>query len=547
MSTDVRSPVNIAIAPQANAVLPDDPVILKRMILELLDTLRATRQDYEQVRHRLDQLLRKMYGSKAEKFDPNQPFLFADLAPGENEQQEPTPPAVETPPPEDPSITPKKNPGHGRKPLPKDLKRERRVHDVPETERLCPCCQKQRVKIGEEITEQLDYVPASLYVIEHVRIKYACQHCAAQALPAQIVIGPKPDLLFAKGLPGPGLVAQVLVCKYTDHLPLHRQERIHLRAGVAIARQTMWDWMAASAELLRPLYDMMASRVLRSRVLHTDDTTLPVQDRTRETIRKGSLWVYLGDRDFPHNVFDYTASRARDGPKDFLGAFAGYLQADAFSGYDGIYANGKVLEVACWAHARRKFYDVRTSAAALSHEALARIGQLYAVEKEATLDIAERDLDGAEADALRLRLRQEQAVPALASLRAWLDQQQTEALPKSPVALAINYTLNQWDALVRYTTSGILAIDNNVAERALRAIAIGRKNWLFTGSDNGGRVAAILFSMTSSCGRHGLDPFAYLRDVLSRLAKGPLSEQQLEALLPNHWATSAISAPSQVP
>ena len=545
MSTDVlQNPAHISVASQAP--LSDDPVLLKRMILELLDTLKATRQDYEQVRHRLDQLLRKIYGSKAEKFDPNQPFLFADLTPGENKKQEPTPPTVETPPSEETQAAQKK-PGHGRKPLPKDLQRERRVHDVPEGERLCPCCQKPRVKIGEDITEQLDYVPASLFVIEHVRIKYACQHCAAQALPAQIVIGPKPDLLFAKGLPGPGLVAQILVCKYTDHLPLNRQERIHQRAGVDIARQTMWDWMAASAELLRPLYDMMVSRVLRSRVIHTDDTTLPVQDRTRETIRKGSLWVYLGDRAYPYNVFDYTVGRTRDGPRDFLGAYAGYLQADAFSGYDCIFANGQVQEVACWAHARRKFYDVRTSATALSHEALARIGQLYAVEKEATLDSAEYDLDAEQADTLRLRRRQEQAVPTLISLRAWLDQQQTEALPKSPVGLAINYALNQWDALVRYTTRGILAIDNNVAERALRAIAIGRKNWLFTGSDNGGRVAAILFSMTSSCSRHGLDPFAYLRDVLSRLAKGSLSEQQLEVLLPNRWAASAASAPSQAP
>jgi transposase len=373
-------------------------------------------------------------------------------------------------------------------------------------------------------------------VIEHARFKYACPQCHAQDQSPQIVTAPKPAGLLAKGLPGSGLVAQTIVNKYTDHLPLHRQERIYKRAGVELSRKTMCDWMAASAELLGPLYDMMVSLVLASRALHTDDTTVPIQDENRDTTRQGRLWIYLGDRDHAYNVFAYTPSRARDGPQTFLAAFRGHLQADAFAGYDGIFTNGQVHEVACWAHARRKFYEARTTDAARSHEVLARIGRLYDVERAAKEQIDDGKLDAEEADALRLRLRQQQAVPELTALRHWLDEQHQQVLPKSPMGQAITYALNQWDALVRYTTQGFLAIDNNAAERALRAIAIGRKNWLFCGSDNGGHTAAVLFSMTSTCQRHRLDPFAYLRDVLPKLAAAPLTAEQLAALLPDRWA-----------
>ena len=515
------------------------------MIVELLATLRETRQDNEQLRHRLEQLLRRLYGSKAEKFDPNQPLLFPELTDAASSETQASDPAVAPPPSSAAKASNSATkPGHGRKPLPRNLRRERREYKLSEAEQLCPCCQKPRVKIGEEISEQLEYVPASLFLIEHVRFKYACQHCAAQAQPAQISTAPKPDALFAKGLPGPGLVAQVIVCKYSDHLPLHRQERIFQRQGVSLSRQTLCDWMAASAALLRPLYDVMVSLVLQARVIHTDDTHVPIQDDQRDTTRKGRLWVYLGDQGHACNVFAYTPSRARDGPQQFLADFRGHLQADAFSGYDGIFTNGLVEEVACWAHARRKFYEARTSDAARSHEALARIGRLYAIEKEAREQIDHDDLDVAQADALRLRLRQEQAVPELTALGHWLAEQHTQVLPKSPMGQAITYTQNQWNALNRYATAGFLAIDNNAAERALRAIAIGRKNWLFCGSDNGGHTAAVLFSFTSSCQRHQLDPFVYLRDVLHKLAASPLSADQLTALLPDRWTAPAQSQQS---
>jgi hypothetical protein len=343
-------------------------------------------------------------------------------------------------------------------------------------------------------------------------------------------------------------LAQIITSKYGDYLPLYRLERIFGRHGLELPRSTTCDWMAACAHLLRPLYDLMVSRVLASKVIHTDDTVLPVQDKTRDRTRQGRIWVYLGDRAHPYTVFDYTPNHARDGPQQFLKGFEGYLQADAFRGYDGIYldSKGKIVEVACNAHARRKFFDARSSDAARAHAALAFYRQLYGVEREIKDELERRTRPGAEtsdtplsaadADALTLRCRQEQAAPVLTQFHAWLDEQAAAVLPKSPMGEAVRYTLGNWDALARYATVGFLAIDNNVAEREMKRVAIGRKNFLFVGSDKGGATAAVLFSFTSTCQRHGLDPFAYLRDLLGRLAVGNLSDEQLAALLPGHFA-----------
>jgi transposase len=507
------------------------------MIVELLATLKDTQRHNEHLRHRLDQLLRRLYGPRAEKFDPNQPWLFPELSsvsPAAAAPEPMTPPVENTT-----ATTPKK--GHGRRRLPDSLPRMRIVHDVPEHQRACPECGQERHKIGEDISEQLDYQPASLFVIEHVRCSYACPKCQGQVTTAD-----KPSQPIDKGLPGPGLLAHIITSKYGDHLPLHRQERIFARHGLELARSTTCDWMAACADLLRPLYERMVQEVLRSRVLHTDDTVLPVQDETRDTTRQGRLWVYAGDRTHPYNVFDYTPNRARDGPQRFLADFEGYLQADAFGGYDGIYlaSRGTIVEVACNAHARRKFYDAQSSDAARSHAALAWYRQLYALEKEAKERIEAEHLDGSSADALRARLRQEKTLPLWTSFRHWLEEQRDAVLPKSPMAQAISYTLGNWEALVRYTETGFLAIDNNVAEREMKKIAIGRKNFLFVGSDKGGQTAAVLFSFTSTCQRHHLDPFAYLRDVLSRLAAPSLPADDLANLLPDRWTTSTGTASS---
>jgi len=444
--------------------------------------------------------------------------------------------------------------------LPRNLPREKVIHDLPETEKPCPCCGKLRHIIGKETHEQLDYVPAKVKVVEHIRLKYACPHCEANASPEgpQIVTAEKPLSPIEKGLAAPGLLSYVIVSKYGDHLPLHRLERILQRHGIEIARSTMCDWAAQCADLLRPLVDLMGRSVLQSSVIHTDDTPVKVQDRSRTQTRTGRFWVYLGDENHPYTVFTYTPSRSRDGPMAFLRDWGKdqrvYLQADAFGGYDGIYAGdagGQVTEVACWAHARRKFYDARTSDAAASTQALAYIRLLYDVEDQAKKEAKKPSADEASGRrfyeslvAIRSRLRQELAVPRLAQFKGWLESQQAEhggpVLPKSPMGQAIQYAFNQWEALCVYTSDGRLAIDNNASENALRRVALGRKNWLFAGSDKGGHTAATLFSLIATCQRHKAEPWAYLRDVLTRIAATPIN--QLDQFLPDRWLATHTSA-----
>jgi transposase len=551
-------------------VITEDPTSLAAQLAQLQqenELLRAERQQFieeqhrntrtiEGLQHQLQCLLRRLFGRSAEKVDPKQLLLFNDLL----QQLAPETPAAEPVAPEAPT-TPKPANGHGRRRLPANLERRQVVHDLPEEEKPCPCCGKMRHVIGRETSEQLDYVPAKATVVEHVRLKYACPACEAQAAESgpQITTAEKPLAPIEKGLAAPGLLAYVIVSKYSDHLPLHRLETILQRHGIDIARSTMCDWAAQCADIFRPLYCLMVQEVLQSKVIHTDDTPVDVLDRRLNQTRTGRFWDYLGDKEHPHTVFAYTPSRSRDGPMQFLKDWGKeervYLQADAFGGYDGIYrgeAGGQVTEAACWAHARRKFYDARTSDAAASTQALAYIRLLYDVEVQAKESVQRSGIDPvSEAQCFhqqlvseRYRLRQESAVPRLQQFKEWLENQQAQrggpVLPKSPMGQAITYALNQWDALSVYTTDGRLAIDNNAAENALRRVAVGRKNWLFCGSDNGGNTAATLFSLIATCQRHKVEPFAYLRDVLTRIAATPLS--QLDQLLPDRW--QPVATPS---
>jgi transposase len=562
-----------------NVPLPDDLLVCQGMIRELLQKLQQSNHELAGVTHRLDLLLKRLYGPKGERFDPSQPTLFDDC---------PSPPTPEPsePPPEEPQTPRQKKKGHGRKKLPDHLTRKRREHDLSEAEKICPCCQQMRIRIGEEVSEVLDFVPASLFVWEQVRFKYACPGCLRkrgdepsseaepnvpvnasspsepegqptdetippstnellnsslppsqpETGPAKLIItAPMPKMPIAKGMAGPGLLAYLIVSKYLDHLPLHRLEGIFARQGVDISRSTMCDWTAACADLLSPLYDLLKTDVLRSRVIQTDDTRVPVQDPNANRTKSGRLWVYIGDRDHPWVVYDYTPTHARDGPAAFLKGFQGFMQADAHNVYDGIYS-AELFEVGCWAHGRRHFHESRDSDALRAHEALARIAGLYAVEDEAKELIAAGNLIGEAADAVRLRLRQEKTVLKLGALGQWLSEQQVLVLPKSPIGQAIAYALRHWQALTRFTEHGFLNIDNNAAERALRAVAIGRKNWLFAGSDEGGRTAAVLYTMVNTCKNLGIDAFNYLRDVLGRLPEHP-ADARIE-LLPGRWAES---------
>jgi transposase len=528
-----------------NVPLPDDLSACQRLLRELLATLKQRDLELEGVRHRLDQLLRRLYGPRSERVDADQPTLFdACLPPPEAPPVQPAEPETSTPP---------KKKGHGRKALPKNLKRDRQEHDLTEAEKLCPCCAKPRIKLGEQTSEQLDYMPASMRVIEHVRPTYACLECLKKAEPAPvgdrpaetpleswlpmseseaetlraklIVTAPLPKQPIAKGLAGPGLLAHIITSKYVDHLPLYRLESIFGRQGVDISRQTMSDWLAECAQLFTPLYELMKQRVLQSRVVHNDDTPVPVQQPGKGKTKTGRLWASLGDAANPYTVFNYTPDRCRDGPEQFFRGYKGYLQVDAYSGYECLFGTGDIVEVACWAHARRKFFDAKTSEEWRSHLMLGMIRGLYEVEDE----VAKLDDEAA-----KVRYRQQHARPLLETIAAWLKEHRDQVLPKSPLGEAIGYALNNWTALNRYVDVGYLAIDNNPAERSLRAVAIGRKNWLFAGSDAGGRTAAVLYSLVSTCKRLGIEPWAYLRDALARLPELP--SDRLAELLPDVWA-----------
>jgi hypothetical protein len=356
------------------------------------------------------------------------------------------------------------------------------------------------------------------------------------------------------------MLAHVITSKYCDHQPLNRLSNIFQRHGLDINRSTMCGWMGASAKLLEPLVDLMIERVLCSKAIHTDDTPMPVLDKDRSSTRQGRLWIYRGDDLHPYTVYDYTPTRKRDGPVDFLGDYQGYLCADAYGGYDGIYlgSEGKVIEVLCLAHARRKYFEAQDSDLARSTVAMAYIRRLYQVERKAK-DLFKEQQNRPDArllSAIRLELRQRDSVGVLREFEIWMRRQadgvgedgqplaEGPVLPKSPLGTAINYCLSNWPAFNRYAGDGDLEIDNNLAEQGLRGPVVGRRNYTFFGSDNGGRTAAVLYSLIASAKRHGLDPFAYLRDVISRISDHP--SNKLEELLPDHWKL-ARSAPTPPP
>jgi hypothetical protein len=343
-----------------------------------------------------------------------------------------------------------------------------------------------------------------------------------------------PELPVAKGLAGEGLLAHVVTSKIADHLPLYRQAVILKRHGFDVRRSTLADWVAQVAEKLEPVYQAMKADVLGSKVIHSDDTTVPVLIARepggplgKRKAALGRLWTWVGDEEHPHTVYSFSPDRRQEWPTDFMAGWKGYLQADAYPGYHPLYRKG-IQEVACWAHARRKYVEAMETAPELGQSALAFIHRLYDVEREAKL------LDALE----RKRLRRLHAKPVLETFKGWLDAQSLRVLPKSAMGQALAYTLKQWAALNRYVEDGDLGIDNNPAERALRGIALGRKNWLFAGSKAGGDRAAILYSVVESCKRHGIDPFEYLRDVIGTVAGTPA--KKVHELMPANWKAKRL-------
>jgi transposase len=526
------------------ALLPDDPAVLKQLVVQLLEELRKERGARERLEHHIHLLLKRIYGSTSEKIDPRQGALF-DAQTGEEETVSGTPAA----PPASASSTSasvsKKRDSHGRGRIPDKIAREEVVHDLTEAEKAALGGAENLVELPSETSEQLDWRPSTLFVIVHVRKKYARKEQLPESgltLSEQnVAVARKPPEAIPGALAAAGLMAQVIVCKGTDHLPLHRQEGIFQRQGLRISRQTMDGWWLRTAEFLRPLYALAIRVVLSSRVIHTDDTSVRVRDAWRKLKHKGYFWPYVGDALHPLTVFDFTTTHQRDGPAAFLKDYRGYLQADAFNGYDGIYleSQGRIIEVACWAHARRKFHECRRLDLARMETALAWIGKLYAVEK----DLRERCQGDWKEISLEDRAariaaeRRQRSRPLLDDFHGWLETESPKVLPKSDTRAAMDYTLHNWSALCVYTEDGWLDIDNNEGENSIRGLCLGRKNWLFLGSDRGGRAAAIHFGLLASCKRHGHDPWRYYRDVLTRLpAMLPgASEEDLLLLLPHRW------------
>jgi transposase len=538
MSTDVLPTLDAAL-------LPDDPAVLKQLIVQLLEELHNTQARLERQEHHMHLLLKRLYGSTSEKFDPRQGVLFAAQGNGEEAGANPrVPPPATAAPPASPPVA-KNRDKHGRGRIPDSIERREVVYDLTDAEKAALGGAENLIELPPERSEQLDWEPSTLVVIVRVRKKYARKEQLPESgltlAEQNVAVARKPPEAIPGALAAPGLMAEVIVCKAADHLPLHRQEGIFKRQGVRLSRQTMDGWWLQTAEFLRPLYGAAVGVVLASHVVHTDDTSVRVRDAWRKLKHTGRFWPYVGDALHPLTVFDYTTNHKRDGPAAFLQNYRGYLQADAFNGYDGIYlqSEGRIIEVACWAHARRKYHESRRLDATRMETALAWIAKLYAVEKDLR-ERCEGEWQPLPLDERAMRIaaeRQERSRPLLDGFHTWLEAEAPKVLPKSPVRGAMEYTLSNWKALTVYVDDGWLDIDNNEGENSLRGLCIGRRNWLFCGSDRGGRAAAIHFSLLASCKRHGHDPWAYYRDVLTRLPTilPGASEDDLLALLPHRW------------
>lgn len=427
------------------------------------------------------------------------------------------------------------------------------VYELTDELCQCPICQQRREKIGTAISYTIEYLPGSFVRVKHIQHKYACRHCEQNGDHPNIELAAKTNgSPIDKGLPGPGLLAYVVTSKFGDYLPLHRLQHIFARQGFELDRSTLCLWLHDVARLVRPLYDRMVQRALQSHVLATDDTVMPLLAPGKA--KQARMWIYQGDETQPYNVFDFTVSRARDGPTEFLKNFRGTLLADAYGGYDGIVLEQELPRAGCWAHARRKFVDNEKAAPEVARAILKLINRLFALEKrlpelEPAVD-ASADAESPAAEAQReaerrrraderLRRRQAEAVPLLDTLHALLVEQKAKLLPKHPLAEAIGYTLNQWRELTLFTTDPAVPLHNNLAEQQMKRIALLRKNALFAGSPRGGETAAILSSLTSTCRRHDINPQVYLTQLLANLPDTPLS--RLDEWLPDRWKKTAAT------
>jgi transposase len=552
------------------ACLPDSVPELKQLVIQLLKQCREDRAALISLQAKYSEVLMQLYGKKSERSHPDQKLLFdshddshdpsdeqaspeaqlpetqlpetqAPEAPEAKSEADTTDPnghvvpeasasaqsenAQPTPSPESSAKNPKRD-RHGRRRFSELPVKRTVVHDLSDVEKQLLGGAENLKLIGTRVTKQVDYEPRTLHVVEHVQNVYAridpLPESGLTFAEQNVVTSPKPPQLIPGCLAGPGLLAEVIVSKASDHIPHHRFESITKRAGVKFSRQTTNDWWLRLAQGFMPIYLLMSMRIRQSQVIHVDGTRGPIRDSHGRTEHVGCFWPYIGDWRHRLVVFDYTLSESQAGPKAFLQDYRGYVQADAGSAFNGLFNDPASLrvEVGCWMHARRRFFKAQKLGDKRAEPAIARIARLYAIEAEITEKLPDwsklprEDLERAIAD-----YRQIHSLPVLEAHRAWCEAEVVQLKPTELLANAIRYGLNHWEALVRYTTDGKLVIDNGAAERVIRPLAIGRRNWLFNGNEASAKLAAVHFSLVASCRLNEIEPWEYLRNLIVELPK----------------------------
>jgi transposase len=510
--------MNAGDSPSQHEKLPDldtlDVQSLKALVLAKQAELDSRTTEIENLKLLILKLKRMHFGPSSEKYDHDIQQLELRLEDLEANQA-----AAERPVAVTIALNQSASRKPARRPLPAALPRE--TETIAPEQEACPDCGGKLRPLGEDVSEMLEFVPARFKVIRTVRPKLSCSGCS------RIIQAPAPSRPIDRGLAGPGLLAHVLVSKYADHLPLYRQAEIYQREGIELDRSTLADWVGGASRTLRPLVDALRKYVLSAEKLHGDDVPVPVLAPGNGKTKTGRLWTYVRD-DRPAGSpaaaavwFAYSPDRKGEHPAEHLRSYRGILQADGYAGFNKLYEKGDIVEAACWAHVRRKFHDLyQAHRSPIAKEALERIGQLYGIEQEI------RGRSPAE----RKEAREARSRPLLEAMHTWWKSTLVKLSQKSDVAVAIRYALDRWRALLRFCEDGRVEIDNNAAERALRAVALGRKNYLFAGSDSGGERAAAIYSLLGSAKLNGIDPEAYLSTVLRRIADHPIN--RIAELLP---------------
>lgn len=510
-----------------SSTLPDDPILLKQIIAQYETEVRLLR---EHNRH----LYQKLFGPKSEKYQgesPQLPLFDMPEPDPEAEQEEKTPVSGHS----------RKKPG--RKPLPPSLPRVDVIHDIPEDEKVCGCGE-QLVKIGEELSEKLDIIPAVIQVIRNIRPKYACRRCEGVENDGPVVkIAPPPPHIIPKGIATSGLLAHIFTAKFADALPFYRQEGQFRRLGVEIGRATMCNWAMKVAEACAPLLKLLQEDIRSGPLINIDETTLQVlKEPGRSPTNKSYMWVFRGgDPQVPSLIYQYSPSRAGELAKVFLGDYQGVVQTDGYSGYDFLDNREGVLHVGCWAHARRQFVEAEKARGKKAKPgaptvAINAIKGIYAIEKKAKkLNLSQSELRD---------LRAKEAKPILDDLKTWLDTKSTQVVPKSLLGKAVTYSLNQWDRLTAYLYDGCVIPDNNLVENAIRPFTVGRKNWLFAGTQRGAEASAALYSLIETAKANGLDVYKYQRFIFENL---PLAQtdDDYRSLLPKNLTNELLKIPGK--